>query len=166
MVIIGFKYINYNYSIKMPNRIHRSFRGILRTVRKMTVLRHTLITFLNLSAIWTALGTNPYAVIDLSADSQDFSRYFGPDSGGANGGVKGVPVCGGFDCDGDNINDTAFAQIQASPMGRTRAGEITMIFSNIDCVAPCTSMRVAFGNGTFAIVDVAYLKNPCRYSPS
>ena len=94
------------------------------------VLRRALLTFLTLSVIWSARGADPYSVIDLNEDLPNFSRYYGSESAGFRGGSKGGAVCGGFDCDGDGYNDTAFAQIQASPMGRTKAGEITFIFGD------------------------------------
>jgi len=53
-------------------------------------------------------------------------RVFGADGNGA----VGVPVAGGFDCDGDGHLDTAFAQIQANPLSRTRAGQITLVFGD------------------------------------
>ncbi len=50
--------------------------------------------------------------------------------GSVGDGGKGLPVAGGYDCDGDGHVDTAFASIQANPLGRTRAGEITLIFGD------------------------------------
>ena len=34
-------------------------------------------------------------------------------------GNRGVPVAGGFDCDGDTLLDYAMASMQASPRGRS-----------------------------------------------
>lgn len=50
--------------------------------------------------------------------------------GSTGSGRAGVPVCGGYDCDGDGFKDYAFAQIQASPLGRTLAGEVTLVFGD------------------------------------
>ena len=50
--------------------------------------------------------------------------------GSNNDGRDGVPVSGGFDCDGDGFKDTAFAQMQADPLGRTNAGEVTLVFGD------------------------------------
>ena len=41
-------------------------------------MRRALLTFLNLSAIFAALGTNPHEVVDLSVESPTFSSYYGP----------------------------------------------------------------------------------------
>jgi hypothetical protein len=50
---------------------------------------------------------------------------------GANGnGARGVPVAGGYDCDGDGHQDVAFASIQASPLGRAGAGEVLLVFGD------------------------------------
>ncbi|MDA0990433.1 MAG: hypothetical protein O3A51_06745, partial [Verrucomicrobia bacterium] len=56
------------------------------------------------------------------------ARVFG--HGNADDGFRGVPVCGGHDCDGDGHADTAFSQIQADPLGRTDAGEVTLVFGD------------------------------------
>ncbi|MEM7145895.1 MAG: hypothetical protein AAF591_12230 [Verrucomicrobiota bacterium] len=50
--------------------------------------------------------------------------------GGVNDGSKGVPVAGGFDCDGDGHRDTAFSLIQASPFGRVGAGLAMLVFGD------------------------------------
>jgi hypothetical protein len=50
--------------------------------------------------------------------------------GSENGGAAGVPVAGGFDCDDDGFVDMAFAQIKGDPLGRTNAGEVTLVFGD------------------------------------
>ena len=47
-----------------------------------------------------------------------------------DGGEKGVPVAGGFDMDGDGHRDFAFASMLASPLGRSGAGELFLIFGD------------------------------------
>ena len=71
----------------------------------------------------------PYATIDLNdlaTNGSKFSRYFGS----TGTGDSGVPVCGGFDCDADGFPDTGFAQIKGDPLGRTNAGEVTLVFGD------------------------------------
>lgn len=46
------------------------------------------------------------------------------------GGVRGVPVAGGFDMDDDGLPDFAFASMHASPLGRPGAGEVYLIFGD------------------------------------
>ena len=50
--------------------------------------------------------------------------------GSNNGGTAGVPVAGGFDCDGDGFVDCAFAQIKGDPLGRSNAGEVSLVFGD------------------------------------
>ncbi len=50
--------------------------------------------------------------------------------GSSGDGRRGLPVAGGFDCDGDGISDTAYASIQASPLDRQGAGEVLLIFGD------------------------------------
>ena len=50
---------------------------------------------------------------------------------GATGeGRFGVPVAGGFDCDGDGFVDYAVAYMLASPLGRFLAGEVDLVFGD------------------------------------
>jgi len=80
----------------------------------------------------TALAANaaPSLTLDLASPppGANITRIHG--HGVNNSGLAGVPVCGGFDCDGDSHRDFAFAQFQASPFGRTGAGEVTVIFGD------------------------------------
>jgi len=50
--------------------------------------------------------------------------------GSAGSGQYGVPVCGGFDCNGDGFKDVAFSQLVADPLGRIDAGMVTLMFLN------------------------------------
>ena len=51
-------------------------------------------------------------------------------SGSASTGRFGVPVAGGWDCDGDGNADFAMSGMQASPMGRDRAGQVDLILGD------------------------------------
>jgi len=51
-------------------------------------------------------------------------------SGSASTGRFGVPVAGGWDCDGDGNRDYAMAGMQASPLGRDRAGQVVRVFGD------------------------------------
>lgn len=72
----------------------------------------------------------PTLTLDLASPppGANITRVHG--HGGNNTGLAGVPVCGGFDCDGDSHRDFSFAQFQANPLGRTLAGEVTVIFGD------------------------------------
>lgn len=50
--------------------------------------------------------------------------------GSVGNGAFGVPVAGGMDCDGDGHADTAMAAMLASPLGRTQAGLVYLIFGD------------------------------------
>jgi len=66
-------------------------------------------------------------VVDLAALSTaqpGFERVYGS----VGDGARGTPVAGGPDCDGDGHRDLAMASLQASPLGRTGAGEVYLVF--------------------------------------
>jgi hypothetical protein len=69
-----------------------------------------------------AQSTVDLAMLDPEKD--DLLRVYGSDGRGH----FGVPVTGGFDCDGDGIPDMAMASMTASPLGRERAGEVYLLF--------------------------------------
>ncbi len=71
------------------------------------------------------LGADPYRTLDL-LDGVGFTRYYGSTGLGS----AGVPVCGGYDCDGDGRKDLAFGQFQADPFGNSNAGQVTFILGN------------------------------------
>ena len=80
---------------------------------------------------WVLLGSlagSPVATLDLADQPAGVMRVLG--HGPENGGRMGVPVCGGFDCDGDGHREAAFAQFLASPFGRPGAGEVTVILGD------------------------------------
>lgn len=70
--------------------------------------------------------SQPELVVDLATQTNGVERVYGSEGLGA----VGIPVCGGFDVDGDGHLDTAFAQIQASPLGRSLAGQVTLVFGD------------------------------------
>lgn len=72
---------------------------------------------------------NPQVAIDLASagtPTGGIERVFG----WAGDGSFGVPVCGGFDCDGDGFPDVAFSSLMASPAFRTEAGEVALVFGD------------------------------------
>ena len=63
--------------------------------------------------------------VDLREPSADrYSRY----QGAFGNGRFGIPVCGGHDCDGDGLVDSAFASINASVANRANAGIVTLVW--------------------------------------
>jgi hypothetical protein len=50
--------------------------------------------------------------------------------GSVGSGAAGLPIAGGFDCDGDGANDLSFASMRASPFGRNNAGELYLVFGD------------------------------------
>ncbi len=63
--------------------------------------------------------------------------------GSVGSGTYGVPVTGGFDCDGDGFKDMAMASMTGSPRERFRAGEVYLVFGDgvIGGVVDTTGMR-------------------------
>jgi hypothetical protein len=71
----------------------------------------------------------PTRVIDLlpfGAPSGELTRIYGS----SGDGLRGVPVAGGGDVDDDGSPDSAFAAVQASPLGRMGAGEVIVVFGD------------------------------------
>jgi hypothetical protein len=50
--------------------------------------------------------------------------------GSTGSGSLGLPVAGGLDCDADGASDLAFASMLASPLFRSTAGEVYLIFGD------------------------------------
>lgn len=72
----------------------------------------------------------PTKTIDLAAVSPSthaMVRVYGPDR---NMGDAGVPVAGGLDVDGDGRKDYAVGHFLTSPLGRTGAGEVSVVFGD------------------------------------
>ncbi len=68
-------------------------------------------------------------VFDLKTSGTD-NEVMARIHGSTGDGRLGVPVAGGHDCDGDGFEDFSFASIQASPLGRSGAGEIALVFGD------------------------------------
>ncbi len=71
----------------------------------------------------------PALVIDMAALNTSLDglvRVYGSTGDGS----KGVPVAAGSDVDGDGFEDYAFAALQASPLGRSGAGQVFLVFGN------------------------------------
>jgi hypothetical protein len=78
-----------------------------------------------------AFAASPTLTFDLrgqATTSGVLMRVYG--HGFDDGGSAGVPVSGGYDCDGDGFVDMAFSQIKGDPLGRTNAGEVTLVFGD------------------------------------
>ena len=76
-----------------------------------------------------AIDTSKPTIIDLNRVEPNpnvLSRIYGS----TGDGRAGVPVTGGFDCDGDQLLDTAFSAIKANPLDRNGAGEVVLIFGD------------------------------------
>ncbi len=79
--------------------------------------------------LWAAsLEAQPIQTIDIAklSTDQDLLRLQGSEGNGA----FGVPVAGGHDLDGDGFTDLAMAAMIASPLGRTLAGAVYVLFGN------------------------------------
>ena len=91
----------------------------------------TVGILLALSFNSSGFAVAPFLVLDLRTIDPApsvLTRIYG--RGLENDGDHGVPVAGGYDCDGDGHLDSAFAQIQGDPFGRIDAGEVTLVFGN------------------------------------
>ncbi|MDP3936967.1 MAG: hypothetical protein Q8R92_02390, partial [Deltaproteobacteria bacterium] len=65
-------------------------------------------------------------IATLTTDEAGLHRVHGSAGRGSNG----VPVAGGFDCDGDGHRDMAFSAMTARPLGRNLAGEAYLVFGD------------------------------------
>jgi hypothetical protein len=82
-----------------------------------------------LAAPPVAAQTNPLLTLDIldqDAAAGDLTRVHGAEGNGA----FGVPLGGGFDCDGDGFADAAVAHMTANPGGRAQAGIVNLIFGD------------------------------------
>ncbi|MEM7349271.1 MAG: hypothetical protein AAF657_00600 [Acidobacteriota bacterium] len=85
-------------------------------------------------ASWVSVGvvtaaSPPAMILDLAAVPPEDARV-GRVYGASGEGTLGVPVAGGFDCDGDGFRDYAVAYFQADPLQRNNAGEIDLVFGD------------------------------------
>lgn len=88
-----------------------------------------LLLFPALLPVAAARADGPAVTIDLatlSTQSGSLLRVHGHTGSGS----RGVPVAGGIDCDGDSLPDYAMASMQASPLGRSLAGEVYLVFGD------------------------------------
>ena len=79
---------------------------------------------LTISPAWAQ--TVAIDLADISTDSDLLLRL----SGSTGSGASGVPVAAGSDCDGDGFQDYAMAAMRASPLGRSGAGEVYLVFGD------------------------------------
>lgn len=82
-----------------------------------------------LACLLAARAASGQAVLDLAALSTDSGGLLRA-TGSAGDGRFGVPVAGGYDVDGDTLQDFAFSAMRASPFGRSGAGEIYLLFGD------------------------------------
>lgn len=74
-------------------------------------------------------AAQPAVVVDILGLSSA-GGYFSRVHGSTGDGSFGVPVAGGADCNGDGHADTAMSAFLASPLGRTQAGEVYLVFGD------------------------------------
>jgi hypothetical protein len=93
----------------------------------------------------------PMAVLDL-ADEAAAADVVLRVRGATGDGSFGVPLASGFDTDGDSFVDSAVAYMTASPLGRTFAGEVDLVFGDgtiageIDTAVPQERVLRIFGD--------------------
>jgi|GEM_PF-6269771 len=86
---------------------------------------------LYLGSVAFAFAAVPSFIFDLKTKTTApdvLTRVYG--RGLDDDGAKGVPIAGGYDCNGDGHLDYAFAQIQGDPLGRIGVGEVTLVFGD------------------------------------
>jgi hypothetical protein len=74
----------------------------------------------------------PARTLDLSTSPADVLRVHGS----VGTGRSGVPVASGGDIDGDGFVDLGLAAMRASPLGRTEAGTVFLVFGDGTLVGP------------------------------
>jgi len=108
----------------LPPALARVFDVDAAAVKLCVVFRAVLLV----AAVGVAHADGPSHAVDIAElGSAVLLRVFGATE---DGGEKGVPVAGGFDMDGDGHRDFAFASMRASPLGRSGAGELFLIFGD------------------------------------
>ncbi len=71
----------------------------------------------------------PHRILDIKAldtGRDELIRIYGSEGSG----VRGVPVAGPGDVDGDGYEDLGVGYMQASPLNRSGAGEVNLVFGN------------------------------------
>jgi hypothetical protein len=107
--------------------VRRSRVGPGRAPSAIPAIAASILTVLG--SVPAAHADGPSKLLDLatvSTSSGILHRVYG--STGA--GFRGLPVAGGLDCDGDGAPDYAMAAMLASPLGRSGAGEVYLIFGD------------------------------------
>lgn len=74
----------------------------------------------------------PARTLDLSASPADVLRVHGS----VGTGRSGVPVASGGDVDGDGFVDLGLSAMRASPLGRSEAGTVFLVFGDGTLVGP------------------------------
>ncbi len=86
-----------------------------------------LVVWIGCVSIWA--WAHAQSIVDLATldpEVDGLLRVYGS----TGRGNFGVPVTGGFDCDGDGFSDMAMSAMTASPLERERAGEVYLVFGN------------------------------------
>jgi hypothetical protein len=93
---------------------------------RTTLLVQALCVALLLATVAARAQSPAIDLAGVSTSVPGLRRVYG--SGGD--GTHGVPVAGGLDCDGDGHPDYAMAAMLASPLGRTGAGRVYLVFGD------------------------------------
>lgn len=99
--------------------------GASRAVRSLLAFSLVLALFVSARGDEVVLD-----LADLVPGVDPFTRLLGLDSDGVTLGTTGVPVAAGFDLDGDGFEEFAISHYLRSPLGRSLAGEVTVVFGN------------------------------------
>jgi hypothetical protein len=125
----------------------------MRTFRRLTTvsLCFSLAPFASASGVDPDVPTRTIDLANTSPATHAMTRVHGPDR---DLGDAGVPVAGGYDVDGDGRNDSAVGHFLASPLGRTGAGEVNLVFGDgsvndvVDLAIANTQVLRILGEGT------------------
>jgi hypothetical protein len=118
----------------------------MRSLRFLTLL---LLPFFMVSAPARAQPALTVDLAGIAPATEPMTRVHGSTGSGASG----VPVAGGFDCDGDGHVDSAFASMRATPLGRNNAGIIYLVFGTgalgetLDTAIASTRVLQIIGDG-------------------
>jgi len=106
-------------------------------------------------AVWASVwatadaGAARVDLADLDVEGNSLLRVLGS----SGEGRFGVPVAGGSDIDGDGLPDLALAAMRASPLGRSFAGQVFLVFGagtlrgSLDTARPDPSILAIVGDG-------------------
>jgi hypothetical protein len=96
-------------------------------MQKMSIWCQSLVLFLSTLAM--AAQAQPVGTTDL-AEFDPGDGLYKRVLGSVGTGATGVPVAGGLDIDKDGYPDYAMAAMRASPQGRSRAGQVFLVFGD------------------------------------